>query len=258
MDLVPAFLKEVIEPVVAAYEQHNPQPSSLTWLDKRALMRKHATDSHIINQAQPQSPQDLYVLEVAHQISEKMHIAPAKIIIYESEKSNAMHLNNDSLAISTAKIEQSTPQHLAVTISHEMGHQANNTQMMAVSISRAALELGAGIMAAKGAYSSINQHSNSGIATVGALIVGTVTFAATFALTEPLFSAFRREQEFAADATSAKVNGATPMIEVLEAKIVAKEPIQTNWLEQINSKHPSHLERITALKKIQELQQASI
>ncbi len=261
------LVKDIIESFVGVCEQSNPQPNDLTWLDNKALMRKNATSAHIIATNQPQSLQDAYVLDVVGEISDKMQISPVKIMIYDAKdnKASAMHLSNNSLGISTAKIEQSIPQHLSATIAHEMGHQQQNAKSLAVSCGRATLEVSAGIAAALATYPTIKQSTNSYIAAGISTIVAVVAIMASSAVTEPLFSAFRREQELDADKNSAEINGATPMIEVLEQKIIAKnnghvgehiitEHKQKNWLQQLNAKHPSHEERIAALKQIEQSQ----
>jgi hypothetical protein len=250
MQGIKGIIRNIVEPVVAVHELCFPKPNEITWLDMQALQRKGASNAHVVDEHNPQSPQDAYTAQIVGQIAQKMELKPAKIIIYDNGKEGAMHLNNNSLAISELKVRNLSPEHLSATIAHELTHQQQNQQSIIVGFGRIALEAVAGIVASKYVYPLIKKETNPVIATISANLIGFAAGYAAHQLTEPLFSAFRRTQELEADKVSSMVNGAEPMIEVLEAKINNKPEHEKSWLEKINTKHPSHQERIAALQQI--------
>ena len=254
MQGIKGIIRNIVEPLVSAYELHYPKPNQLTWLDMQALQRKGASNAHVVDEHHPNSEQDAYVAQIVGQIAQKMELKPAKIIIYDNGKEGAMHLNNNSLAISELKVRNLSPEHLSATIAHELTHQQQNPQSIAVGFGRIGLETFAGIDIANSFYPIIEQKTNPVIATISANLIGFVAGYAVHQLTEPFYSAFRRNQELEADRNSAIINGAEPMIEVLEAKIAKKPEHEKSWLEKINTKHPSHQERIAALQQIKSQQ----
>jgi Zn-dependent protease with chaperone function len=241
------LLKRYVEPFVEVYEQTNPKPYNISWLDAQTLARQNANFALVINPAQPQNAIAQYVMECVDEVAKKMQTYPAKVIIYDNEKSNAMHINNNSLAISLKKIQTSTPEQLKASIAHELGHQQNNGLSIGVKIADVSFEMASGFAVGTATYNALSKNHNSLIANAGAFIAGSAAGFIAANLTKPLYAAFRRSQEFEADKISSQVNGLDAMLEVLQAK---KPQKQQSFLDKIYAKHPSHAERIEALQNI--------
>jgi Zn-dependent protease with chaperone function len=241
----------LIEPWVAAYEQARPVPQEITWLDAQALERKSAQNARLA-----QMPEDAALLEIVQDVAEKMQTYPAKVIIYQGKKPNAVHLNNNTLLIEERKITETPREELAATIAHELAHQQRNLGTLIVAATRSTAEIGIGVATAIGfmQHKPAGMNNEAAFATAAALGVG-VTMATHTALS-PVEAARRRNEECVADAISAKVNGATPMKRVLEAKLDEPQKEKNAW-QRLNATHPSHAERIAALEKIEAVQEKS-
>jgi Zn-dependent protease with chaperone function len=241
-------LKRYVEPFAEIYERLNPENYNISWVDSQALIRKKATSVLVADLNKPQNSMVQYVVECVDEVAQKMQTYPSKIIIYDNDKSNAMHINN-SLAISIDKIHNSTPEQLKASIAHELSHQQNNNLSSGLKIADIGVEMASGFVVGTLACKTLTEKNyNPIIANIGGFIAGSVAGFIASNITKPIYAAFRRDQEFIADEVSAKINGAEAMIEVLQANHNPNK--EQSWTDKIYSNHPSHAERIAALQKI--------
>ncbi|TAE35113.1 MAG: hypothetical protein EAY65_00060 [Alphaproteobacteria bacterium] len=257
--------REVFEPFLALKELVFPEPHRVTLLEKLALARKGAIEAHVADPIK-----DAEVIGFIHELSEKMHLKTPKIVLYHSDtKQQAMHINNNTVALGYQKIANSTPDELRATIAHELAHQHDNSVSLAVSIGRVILDWGVKIgccvlahhvLKPTDAHPSMFDKIKQNVASIFAFAcAGPLTQVAT----EAPYAAFRRQQELNADATAGKVVGYDAMESVLEKKIArdqaeATEHLPTTrkkWVEHIEHyirTHPSFETRIAALETLEE------
>ncbi len=246
-------LTHYLKAMAAVWELAFPKPNEITWLEKEALAAHKSRKAHIAK-----APEDAELIGFITEIYARDGKKPPKIIIYEASQPNAMHLNNNTICISTAKLEKGDWQGLESTICHEYGHDKQNTLSLAITLSR-----GAAILAGATALTNKLVPKLEKTKAFTSIAV-TATFAAiSTALhyaTELPWKAYRRWQEKDADACAVKLTGsAEGMIKNIEGHaqrkaerdaakgITEPEGFKKIWRD-LTVEHPSHEERIANVR----------
>lgn len=232
------------------WERWNPQPDKITKYEVGVLKDRGATGWRIADLAQ-----DAGVVGMVAEIYGKAGAKPPKIILYDSPKDNAMHLQNDTLCISTAKLAQHDPVELRATIAHEYAHQAQRNLTLSVILTRLAAVMATATWVTNKAKPALEKTG----AFFSLVLFGTFTKVALVAhlVTELPWKAYRRWQERDADAMSVRLTGsAEGMIRNLEHHAAGRketpepEPkgLDRVW-KDLTRTHDSHEERIAHLKQ---------
>lgn len=244
---------------VGWWERIFPKPDTITWLEKQSLKTHAAKGLHLAT-----AEKDSGVLGIVQSVYARAGEKMPKVIIYSSDKPNAMHLSNGTIAIADSKIAAATKESLEATIAHEMGHHKQRFITLGEVLTRGAIVFGSATALThklKPALEKTRAFSTLAIA---------ATFSAVAALmhtlTEIPHAAYRRWQEFDADANAVKVTGsAAGMVHnleghaerkaILEEKRHAKgitEPsgLKKTWID-LTAQHPSHEERIAHAKAVE-------
>jgi Zn-dependent protease with chaperone function len=256
---MPDFLTFYAKKAVGWWEHIFPKADKITWLEQTTLQAHHAQGSRI---ASPEK--DAEVLGIVQQVCQKIGESPPKVIIYRSDKPNAIHLDNGTLAIADSKLAEASPDSLKATIAHEMGHHQQRFKTLGVALIRGAAMVAAATFATHKLKPTLEKTGNLAVAAITAVF--SLTAAAVHLISEIPYAAYRRWQELDADATSVKVTGsADGIVGNLEASTLRKKQARENgallqhssssnfskgWKE-LTRQHPSHEERIVHARKVE-------
>lgn len=235
------------------WERVFPKPHEITWVEKQSLKAHGAKGLRL---ATPDK--DGEVLAIVKGIYDRAGEKMPKVIIYSSDKPNAMHLNNGTIAIADSKIATATRESLEATIAHEMGHHKQRFKTLAEVLVRGAIVFGTAIATTQKLKPTLEKTKAFSTLAI------TATFSAIAALmhliTEIPHAMYRRWQEFDADANAVKVTGsAAGMVHNLEGHAERKatthrapepESFKKTWAD-LTVQHPSHEERIQHAKAVE-------
>jgi Zn-dependent protease with chaperone function len=247
VDVVDFYVKSA----VGWWERIFPKPDRITWLEKSALAAHKAQGAHIAT-----TEKDGAMLALVQNVYTRAGEKPPKLIIYKSDKPNAMHIGNGTIAIADSKIATSSQESLEATIAHEMGHHKQRFITLGEVVARGAIVFGTATALTHKLKPTLDK--TKAFSTLAITATFSAIAALTHLITEPLHAMYRRWQEFDADKTSVKVTGsAAGIIHNLEghaerkAERATHTPERKSTWKELTASHPSHEERIAHAKAVE-------
>jgi Zn-dependent protease with chaperone function len=240
-----------LELPAALWELAFPQRDRITWVEQRALKRHHATQSRLATPAQ-----DGELLSTIRRIYADDGFPEPKVILFESKHATAMHLENNTLAISTTKIATMPPAALEASIAHEMTHQKQLPLLWLFRILAGVTNLAGTYTALRSATVLTRNFTSQALAQLTNFGIG---MGASMFIDELLnipFKAFRRWQESDADRNAARITSPQQVLQMLEiqqerqeARAAHSSPHEKTWIEQLNREHPETQSRIDQIRQ---------